>query len=160
MIEDWANLWERLWSVASSRQSHRKFISHEKKNQSPRLKIYKVNIARMVALFHQASLTRPAATGIDLETPCVCAWLHCSVLSPTSRSSSRPGARALPQELCQSKPSNVFWNSFCKSFPGDMQGFELELKLATTKFWRFVTWSKDKLQDLIHKFTISRRMWV
>ena len=96
---------------------------------------YKVNITRMVALFHKASLTRPAATAIDLETPCVCARLHCSVLTcPTSRSSARPAARALPQELCQSKPSNVFWNSFRKSFPGDRQGLEFELKLATTNF--------------------------
>ena len=146
-------MWARLWSVASSRQSHRKFISHEKKIShhgskftSSRLKIYKVNIAKMVALFHQASLTRPAATAIGLETPCVYARLHCSVLScPTSQRSVRPAARALPQELCQSKPSNVFWNSFSKSFPDDMLGLELEL--ATTKFWRFVTWSKEKRFD-------------
>ena len=59
------------------------FISHEKKSDSTRPDIYKafkpfwlsnwVSIARVVARFPQASLSRPAATAADLETPCVCA---------------------------------------------------------------------------------------
>ena len=59
------------------------FISHEKKSDSLLLEIYNalkpcwllnwVCIARVVACFPQASLSRPAATTADPEMPCACA---------------------------------------------------------------------------------------
>ena len=93
-----------------------KFSFHMKKKiDLPLQDIYKalkpfwlsnwVSIARVVARFSQASLSRPAATAANQETPCV--WSCQSCLPKLCRSAA---PRALPLIL-QSKPSIVFWMS-------------------------------------------------
>ena len=94
-----------------------KFISHEKKKWSLRPEVYKalkpcwllnwVSIARVVACFPQASLSRPAATAADSETPCVCA-------RPSDPHWHKQNRRAAPRAwllTLPSKPSINFWNS-------------------------------------------------
>ena len=66
-----------------------------------------VSIARVVAYFPQASLSLPAATAANLETPCQCV---CARPSDPHKQSERVAPRAWPLIL-PSVPSMTFWNS-------------------------------------------------
>ena len=64
-----------------------------------------ISIARVVAWFSQAILSRPAATVADSETPCLCARLF------DQRKQSRRAAPRAWQLILPSKPSITVWNN-------------------------------------------------
>ena len=110
------------------------FISHEKKKlvaarNLPRIKpcwlLNWVSIARVVACFPQASLSRPAATAADSETPCVCARP-----SDPRKQSRRAAPRAWPLIL-PSKPLIIFkfWNSLRRDCQMTGRGSNLDSNL-------------------------------
>ena len=83
-----------------------------------------VSIARVVACFPQTSLSRPAATVADSETPCVCARP-----SDPRKQFRRAAPRAWPLIL-PSKPSITFWNSLRKDRQMTGRGSNLDSNLT------------------------------
>ena len=118
------------------------FISHEKKSDldlsvSSWPKICKglkpcwllnwVSIARVVVCFLQASLSLPAATATNLETPCVCARLS------YPRKQRRRTAQRAWQLILPSKPLITFWNSLQRDCQMTSRDSKLELCSMTNQ---------------------------
>ena len=133
------------------------FISHQKKVliAAATPEIYKalkpcwllnwVSIARVVACFPQASLSLPAATAADSETPCVCARL-----SDPRKQSRRAAPRAWPLIL-PSKPSITFWNSLRRDCQMTCRGSNLNSNLNSAAW---PTSCKDFISSEITAWTV------
>ena len=121
----------RFWQLLANAIEN--FISHEKKSDSSRPKIYKalndfwlsnwVGIAKVIACFLQASRLLPTATVADSETPCVCARPS-DPPKQCRRAAQRAWLLILP-----SLPSITFWNRLQRDCQMTGRGSNLDSNL-------------------------------